>query len=41
MGYRNYIRAVRKNWWIVVLAVVLAVGAGVLATITLPKLYAQ
>lgn len=40
MGYRDYIRAVRKYWWIVTLTFLIAVGAGALVTINTQKQYA-
>ena len=40
MGYRDYVRAVRKYWWIVAVVFVLAMGAGAFFTLTTQKLYA-
>lgn len=41
MGYRDYVRAIRKFWWIVVIAVTMSVSAGALITLTTQKQYAS
>ena len=38
-GYRDYLRAVWKYWWLVLLAVLLSGGAAAWATMTTPKQY--
>lgn len=40
MGYADYLRAIRKYWWMVVLTFVLAEGAGAIVTLTTEKQYA-
>ncbi len=40
MGYADYLRAIWKYWWIVLVALVVAMGAGAYVTLTTQKLYA-